>query len=387
MLSCGTHSDGMHEPVGAAGSGGAGGTGGATSQASSSGAAAGSNSGTSGAAGAVGTSGGAGGSAGDGASHAGGQAGTPANGPTPADPQATPEARALLAFLYSIQGSKILSGQMGEKWDPGNTDDRVFARAGAYPAVYGMDFLFGDSNRQKATSACIERHEQNAIIQLSWHAVQPDKPESDDTGWNDMHSGKWPTDKIDLMLTPGTDLHREWMVRLDHIGGYLRQLQNTGVPVLWRPFHEMNFDWFWWGKQARFAELWNQMFDRFTNHLGLHNILWVWSPNYDYNGAGPYADYYPGHAQVDIVACDIYENYKHSYSKWHYDKLWEIGAGRPIAIGENGDLPPVATLFEQGMPYVWWMTWNGFEYQYKNTLEWYDTVYADPRVLVRGESP
>ena len=26
---------------------------------------------------------------------------------------------------------------------------------------------------------------------------------------------------------------------------FLRELQNNDIPILWRPFHEMNGNWFW----------------------------------------------------------------------------------------------------------------------------------------------
>jgi hypothetical protein len=47
------------------------------------------------------------------------------------------------------------------------------------------------------------------------------------------------------VLTPGTELHQRWCAQVDAVAGYLKQLQEARVPVLWRPDHEMNGDWFW----------------------------------------------------------------------------------------------------------------------------------------------
>ncbi len=42
------------------------------------------------------------------------------------------------------------------------------------------------------------------------------------------------------LITPGTDIHRKWTERVDTIASYLKQLQDLNIPVLWRPYHEMN---------------------------------------------------------------------------------------------------------------------------------------------------
>jgi len=77
--------------------------------------------------------------------------------------------------------------------------------------------------------------------------------------------------------------------------------------VLWRPFHEMNGGWFWWGakKPAVFIQLWRQMFDYFTIQKKLNNLLWVYAAN----TGGRTADYYPGDGYVDLVGVDAYTDF------------------------------------------------------------------------------
>jgi uncharacterized protein YjdB len=164
-------------------------------------------------------------------------------------------------------------------------------------------------------------------------------------------------------------------------------MQDAGVTVLWRPFHEMNYSWFWWGRAARFKELWIQMYNRFVVHHGLNNLLWVFCPNYDYNAAQStrWEDLYPGDQYVDILALDIYINYKHSWSKSQFDRLKTTGKGRPVAVGENGEFPDPAAMFSQGQNWVWWMTWNGFETQYANTNEYYTRIYAQSQTITQDE--
>ena len=71
-----------------------------------------------------------------------------------------------------------------------------------------------------------------------------------------------------------------WMHELDILAAGLGELQDAGVVVLWRPFHEVNGDWFWWGgkKPETFIRVWRHMFDYFTKTKKLNNLLWVYGP-------------------------------------------------------------------------------------------------------------
>ena len=87
----------------------------------------------------------------------------------------------------------------------------------------------------------------------------------------------------------------------------LQQLRDAGVVVLWRPFHEMNGDWFWWGGQKPevMIRLWRQMFDYFSQDKHLDNLLWIYAPNHGDHTA----DYYPGDNYVDLVGVDAYTDF------------------------------------------------------------------------------
>jgi peptidoglycan/xylan/chitin deacetylase (PgdA/CDA1 family) len=77
--------------------------------------------------------------------------------------------------------------------------------------------------------------------------------------------------------------------------------------VLWRPFHEMNGGWFWWGAKdpETFIRVWRHMFDYFTKTKGLDNLLWVYSPNHGNKTAA----YYAGDQYVDLVGLDAYTDF------------------------------------------------------------------------------
>jgi mannan endo-1,4-beta-mannosidase len=89
----------------------------------------------------------------------------------------------------------------------------------------------------------------------------------------------------------------------------LQQLKDAGVVVLWRPFHEMNGDWFWWGKKTGddgYKKLYRMLYDRLVNFHHLNNLIWVYNCNELNDNVDPYEKYYPGNDVVDILATDVY---------------------------------------------------------------------------------
>ena len=323
-------------------------------------------------------------------------------GAQPSNPNADCHARALLQYLYDLTGTNTLSGQESMFSDsgasvnpepfPSSRDSHVYDETGAYPALYSSDF--GDVNttnladRQKVVDNALAYAERGSIIQLHYHMIQPDQP--DGAGFDTMsqfsESNPYPAANIDQILTPGTALNTEHLRRLDDLAALLDQLQNAGVPVLWRPFHEMNGGWFWWGVQPRFAELWVQMWDYLTNRHGLNNLLWVFSVNHWSGTQGGPADYYPGDAYVDVLGVDVYLEYGHNYDQYVHDTLMQVGGGKPIAFTENGQMPDLPQLSASQPNWVYWSTWWGFEgADSGNTSVLYDANYGDPRVLTQDE--
>jgi mannan endo-1,4-beta-mannosidase len=259
----------------------------------------------------------------------------------PINPNASPEARALLDYLYRISGHQTLSGQHnqpGLKTGPSGMCDKVNELVGKYPAAWGYDFGFrtngldGINHRPAIIAEAIQQHQRGSIITLTWHAVCPldDEPnEWKQSVWHKMTEAEW-----NELVTPGMPLNRHWQAQVDVIAGFLKQLQVARVPVLWRPYHEMNGDWFWWcGKKGErgFKLLWRLMYDRFVNHHHLDNLLWVWSPNAPGGIVGPYADYFPGRDAVDVLAVDVYIGFKQPF----HDDLVALAAGKPVALGEG----------------------------------------------------
>jgi mannan endo-1,4-beta-mannosidase len=309
----------------------------------------------------------------------------------PVNSNATREARALLKTICSISGKNILSGQHNFPFNLSKHSDDTAKVAGKYPFIWGSDFGFTDGKDKdsiEGRDAMIEearrQYAAGSIITLMWHVVRPidDEPVKPFTGWKGSIQNKLSDLEWNELITPGTEIHRRWEKHIDTAAGYLKKLQKKKIPVIWRPYHEANGDWFWWGGRKGengFIALYRMTYDRLVNHHKLNNLVWVWNSNAP-NGtnAGLYADYYPGRRFCDILATDVYGEFKQSF----HDDLAALGEGIPIALGEVGGVPTPAILNDQPK-WAWFMVWADLLRMSKPEVV--RELYNDPRTLSRGD--
>ena len=106
------------------------------------------------------------------------------------------------------------------------------------------------------------------------------------------------------------------------------------MPVIWRPLHEAQGGWFWWGAHGaeNFKELWNLMYDRLTNHHGLHNLIWEFT---SIGVNGDEDEWYPGDDEVDIVGLDIYTQPTDNMSGQWTDAFDAYNGRKMIALSET----------------------------------------------------
>lgn len=300
----------------------------------------------------------------------------------PVNHHASLEARELLDYLYQISGQGIISGQHNQPESNFYTNE-VFKITGKYPGLWGNDFRYGKwvRNRQQMTNEAIRQWQQGKLITLMYHATRPlDKPID---GWSSVQ-GELSQSEWEELVTPGTPLHQRWLKQIDQVAYFLKQLRDAKVPVLWRPYHEMNGGWFWWGQkkgEKGYKKLWQLMYDRYVNYHNLNNLIWVWNPNAPRNDAEPYDAYYPGDEYVDVLAADVYNN---DYRRSHHDQLIELGGGKPIALGEVGILPSPFLLQQEQPQWVWFMAWREFLTQ-KNDEDFIRHLYEHPFVFTTDE--
>lgn len=314
-------------------------------------------------------------------------------GAVPVTPDASPEARALLQFLYDISGKYTLTGQHNFPNVKSRNTEFAAKYLGRTPIIFGSDFGHakpGDSNsylaRPDIVKEAIRQHQLGSIVALCWHAVPPTAdepitfmplPNSDPKRLASVQ-GKLLDEQFRDVLTPGTELYRRWCAQVDVIAGYLKQLQDAHVPVLWRPYHEMNGDWFWWGGrtgQYSTAALYRQMFERMVNYHHLNNLVWVWSMDRPSQPGREFAKYFPGIEYVDVLGLDVYGS---DFNPSYYEGLAALSQGKPLALAEVGTPPAPEILLKQPR-WAYYMTWAGMVRN--TTRRQYDALIADPRVL------
>jgi mannan endo-1,4-beta-mannosidase len=258
----------------------------------------------------------------------------------PANQNASPAARAVLKYIQGLQtrpGKRLLSGQFTDYGtnasNSGKILDRIQQRTGCCPAILGMDYAdWHDGNIAAAApnAAAIQHWQRGGLITINVHFFNPFRTNLNVSGLHDKGVDVTP------LLDPASPAHAVWMRELDQVAAGLQQLRDAGVVVLWRPFHEMNGGWFWWGakKPDVFIRLWRQMFDYFTEPKELNNLLWVYAPNQ----GGQTADYYPGDRYVDLVGVDAYTDFVDTEHIQGMDELLRLP--KPFGFAEFGPHGP-----------------------------------------------
>jgi mannan endo-1,4-beta-mannosidase len=280
----------------------------------------------------------------------------------PITPNPSPEAVSLLNTIYSISGKQTLTGQHCMPLAGSTRLAGVEKLTGFYPAVFGQDFGFstagtwdGINFRQQIVDEAIRRHNDGFIITLMWHAVRPTDDEP--VVFEESIQGKLTNKEWSDLLTPGTERHERWKSQVDVIAFFLKQLRDAAVPVLWRPYHEMNGSWFWWGKKTGelgYKKLYRMLFERLTHFHRLNNLLWVFNANEIRLNVDTYDKYYPGDDVVDILATDVYSN---KFTTKDYKSLLALAGEKPIALGEVGNIP-TAKLLRRQPRWTWFMYWH-----------------------------
>jgi len=297
----------------------------------------------------------------------------------PVNKNASPEAKALLNFLYSLQGKATLSAQHNypSPKEYTRSTDSIIAMTGKVPAIWGTDISELD---QSLVDEAIQQYKKGCIITLMYHQVKPF--DHDSLGFSRSVKGMVTDEQWKQIVTPGTEYHNMWLAKIDARAELLKKLRDAHIPVLWRPYHEMNGMWFWYGNRPGkegIQKLWKIMYDRYTNYHKLNNLIWVWNTNaprdWKDDEAYAYELFYPGAEYVDILAADVYKN---DFKQSHHDQLVDLGKGKLIALGEVGNLPTPEVLEQQPM-WSWFMCWAHFPWAY-NTREQVKSIYGSPRV-------
>lgn len=256
--------------------------------------------------------------------------------------------KAVYDYICSTYKHKILTGQMESTWkgSPEYEMDYIFETTGKLPAIRGLDFIDDDFDGVVARSK--EWWAKGGIVTICWHCGSDFSKGYSESLRTDI--ANW-----DASLTPGTPEYDTLIAGMDKAAVALKELDEAGVPVLWRPFHEVGGDWFWWsrGGAQNLVKLWRMMYTRYTDYWELDNLIWV----YGYQAKPKTPElWYPGDGYVDIAGADSYNGGTQALL-FNRIKMF-IGNRKPICFHENGTIPDMDKLQCWRTDWSYFMTWH-----------------------------
>jgi mannan endo-1,4-beta-mannosidase len=306
------------------------------------------------------------------------------------DPLASSSVNVVMKRLASHYGRRILSGQYDPK-EVGHINEAT----GKRPAVLGFDFMEYSPSRlargadtDLMTERMIRYAKMGYLLTASWHWNAPsgllDKEYQDAQGrtvnakwYKGFYTNATTFDLARTLASPSSKEYRLLIRDIDSLAVELKKLQKANVPLLWRPLHEAEGAWFWWGAKGPepFKKLWVLMFDRLTNHHKLHNLIWVYS-------SGTKPEWYPGDRYVDIVGIDAYpQDWQDPLSGTWETLLKRFDGKKMLAVTEFGGVPDVDRMWRFGSRWSYWTTWVGSLGPSKNKPEDLKRVYSSPLVV------
>ncbi|MFT4204952.1 MAG: glycosyl hydrolase [Chitinophagaceae bacterium] len=201
----------------------------------------------------------------------------------------------------------------GVYWKYQNGRSDVKDVIGDYPALYGWelaDLELGHSVNidgvpfDRMRSYIEEGCGRGGAITIGWHI---NNPLTGKTAW-DTTSGTVKS------ILPGGKKHRLFLRYLDSVANFIGSLKDPKgnlIPVLFRPFHELTGNWFWWGRQGCTPVELQSLFRYTVNYLRivkqLHNLIIVYNTADNFMDEADYMRGYPSDEYVDILSFDTYQ--------------------------------------------------------------------------------
>lgn len=371
------------------------------------------------------------------------------------DPDATPEAKALMKYLHSVYGTNILSGQQqiygggntiqttirydenadkctdqdgveyeidpesydkdeqGHKfpWHCTGPDGQVYTYStqnrnytynnydldvnlihdltGKYPAIQGFDFgsycpcyAWDDG----VAGRMIEwTNEKGGICTASWHVNVPtvlaDYTLGEPLDFSKTTYTEKPDFKTANCMVKGTVEYEYFQLCMKNLAAELKKLQDAGVPVIFRPFHEAEGNpshtddpidgsgaWFWWAKEGAvvYKQIWALLQDTLENEYGLHNLIWEQNL---YAWSDSSAEWYSGDDRVDIVAFDKYNTQYNRHDGKTSGPNLDAEAGifykihgyvkgnKMVAMAENDSVPSMTNMQVEHADWLYFCPW------------------------------
>jgi hypothetical protein len=260
------------------------------------------------------------------------------------------KARELLTYFESTYQKKVLSGYNHYVHTP-----NLYEQTGINGAIFGMDVR----SLKDIPSIIKKVNSKGHILSIHWH-------------WHFNNESAWESKRatkvnIANILKLGASEHKVAMTELKATADKLEVFKKNNIPILWRPFHEIDGGWFWWtdhNSPENTAKLWVMMFEYFVNVRKLDNLIWVYSASIADISISKRKLFYPGEQYVDISGIDVYGvDFKDDTKKYneYFNIMSEVSPGKMLALGEADAIPNPELMKNNKSPswlYVlpWWGT-------------------------------
>lgn len=212
---------------------------------------------------------------------------------------------------------------------------------GSHPAIVGVDtlsFLGYEGKMNDLVTVVKNMHRQGLIVTLSSH--MPNFTLGGDEFYD--YSPNYTDGDCGRRILPGGDLNDKYKRFLDLIAEFASiciDVEGEKIPMIFRPFHECNGDWFWWGKSfmtdEEFKELFRYTIDYLMDDKGVDNLAVCYSPNGFIGSEDEYLSRYPGDEYVDIMGLDLYNDKPHKGDGFFQKLSSSLNVVYDIALEKN----------------------------------------------------
>jgi mannan endo-1,4-beta-mannosidase len=237
----------------------------------------------------------------------------------PIDGSATAETKALFKNLKEIAKNHTLFGhqhatEYGHGWQGDENRSDVKSVTGSHPAVIGVDlsrFTGGtaeETQKEKddLRKTVADTYNRGGVTTVAWHFLNPVSA-----------GGFYWKDSVSLpavrYIIPGGEAHEQYKDIIKSIAEWAKSVKGSDgktVPMIFRPFHEFDGDWFWWGRSHstvdEFKSLWRFTVSYLRDSMNVHTFLYAFSPDNRFLSEQTYLERYPGDEWVDMLGMDNY---------------------------------------------------------------------------------
>lgn len=311
-----------------------------------------------------------------------------ANAQLLSDKLATKESVALYQNLHKLSKKHTMFGHQDDlayganwKYVPGRSDIKDVVND--FPAVYGWDISGLESDAvnnidgvpfKKMREYIKDGYKRGGVITISWHF---NNPLSGGSSWDTTKNA------VASILPGGTkhELYKNWLDKAADFMATLKGDEGEAIPILFRPFHELTGNWFWWGKNtcspAELKEAWRFTVDYLRKEKKMHHLIYVYNTNGVANEEA-FLERYPGDNYVDVVSFDLYQFAAQDKNIFIDSVKHDLQILTKIAEQKNKLAAFAETGFEAVPDLTWWTgtLWPAIkDFQLSYVLVWRNAGY------------